>query len=153
MKTITRAVYDFMDRRLGLYANPFEVEIILDERDAISVSCQLPGERTHNPFFIELEFDSDTIEEFVSAFGITSVRHMATIRPLLLMELYHQGKAVIFSAINNPAYNYSLHFRKQHNIILVKGTDNVEETVHEPLETSKEYTAYTLQHYRLAGKS
>jgi len=153
MKAITRAVYNFMDRRLGLYANPFDVEIILNEVDAISVSCKFPGEPFYNPFYIELEFDSDTIDEFVSAFGITSVKHITTIQPELLMELYHQGKAVIFSAINNPDHAYALHFRKQQNKILVKGANNVEEVINDSLETSNEFIAYTLQHYRLAGKS
>jgi hypothetical protein len=153
MESINQAVYDFMDKRLGIYVNPFNVEIILDEEDAISVSCGWPGEPVHAPFFIELEFDSPTIEEFVTVFGITSIAHIGTITPALLMELYYQGKVVIFSAIDKPPVFYSLHFRKRQNKLSVKGSNNIEEEVKDTLETTREFMTYTLQHFHLAGKS
>jgi hypothetical protein len=153
MKAITQAVYDFMDKRLGIYVNPYNVEIILDEEDAISVSCNWPGQVVQEPFFIELEYDSSTIDEFVTAFGITSIRHIGAIKPALLMELYGKGQVVIFSAINNPPFLYSLHFRKQHNKITVKESNNKVSAVNELLETPKDFITYTLQHFQLAGKS
>jgi hypothetical protein len=153
MDQINQAVYDFMDKRMGIYVNRYKVEIILDEEDNISVSCHWPDEHMHKAFFIELEFDSDTIAEFTTVFGITSVQHMCAIQPALLMELYQQGKVVIFSAIDNPPGYYSLHFRKQHNTIWVKGENNIEQEVKEPLETATQFLAYTQQHYQLAGKS
>ena len=155
MKAITQAVYDFMDKRLGIYVNPHHVEIILDEEDAISVSCNWPGEAVaaHDPFFIELEYDSSTIDEFITVFGITSLRHIGAIKPALLMELYRKGQVVIFSAINTPPFYYSLHFRKQHNTITATASNNTASAVHETLETPKDFIAYTLQHFQLAGKS
>jgi hypothetical protein len=153
MQAITQAIYEFLDKRSGIYLNPHNVEIILDEEDAISVSCNWPGEAVQGPFFIELEYDSATIDEFVTVFGITSLKHIGAIQPALLMELYRKGQVVIFSAINNPPFFYSLHFRKQHNTITAKASDKVELAVHELLETPKDYIAYTLQHFQLAGKS
>jgi hypothetical protein len=153
MKSINRAVFDFMDERLGIYVNPYNVEFILDEEDAISVSCHFPHEVTYKTFFIELEFDSNTIAEFTNAFGITSLKHLGTIDPDLLMTLYQQGKATIFSAIDTPPSYYTLHFRKQHNLTLVKGENNIELAVTTPLETPNQFLAYTLQQYQLTGKS
>ena len=153
MKATTRAVYDFLDKRQGIYVNPHHVEIILDEEDGISVSCSWPGEFVYEPFFIELEFDSPTIDEFITVFCITSVRHLGAIKPALLMELYRNGQVVIFSAINTPPFFYSLHFRKQHNTITAKESNNAESAVSEPLETPKDFISYTLQHFQLAGKS
>lgn len=154
MKDINQAVYDFMDKRLGIYVNPYRVEIILDEADAIGVSCHWPGEPAHEAtFFIELEFNSATIEEFNTVFGITKIRQLDGITPALLLELYLKGKAVIFSAIDTPPVFYSLHFRKRHNEVSVKGADNVESAVHELLETPKDFMTYTRQHYQLAGRS
>ena len=153
MKPINRAVFDFMDERMGIYVNPYNVEFILDEEDAISVSCHWPNEPVHKVFFIELEFDSDTIEEFVDAFGITSLRHMGTVNPDLLMQLYQQGKATIFSAIDTPPTYYTLHFQKRHDTTWARGENNIEQPVSVPLETPNQFLAYTLQHYQLAGKS
>jgi hypothetical protein len=154
MKAITRAVYDFLDKRLGFYTNPHDVEIILDEDDAISVSCNWPGAPVDEPFFIELEYDRSSIDEFIKVFGITTVKHIGAIKPEGLMELYKKGKVVIFSAINTPpASYYSLHFRKQHDTITAKASNNEVSAVHALLETPKDFFIYTLQHFQLAGKS
>jgi hypothetical protein len=153
MNTITQAVYDFLDKRLGFYTNPHDVEIILDEDDAISVSCNWPGAQAIDPFFIELEYDSRTIDEFVTVFGITTTNHISTITPALLMELYTKGEVVIFSAINNPPFFYALHFRKQHNTITAKNGNQAASAVTALLETPKDFMNYTLQHFQLAGKS
>ena len=153
MKTINQEVFDFMDKRLGIYVNPHNVEFLLDEKDAISVSCDWPGKHVIEAFFIELEFDSDTIDEFTTVFGITLLEHISAITPVLLMELYRQGKAVIFSAIDKPPLYYSLHFRKADNIIFAKGLNNIEQEVDLRLETPKEFIAYMLQHFQLTGKS
>lgn len=153
MKAITRAVYDFMDQRLGIYVNPHQVEILLDEEDAISVSCHWPGDPVQEPFFIELEYDSATIEEFVTVFGITTLRHIGAITPAILMELYRKGQVVIFSAISTPPFFYSLHFRKQHNTITATAANKVAYAVTGLLETPRDFMTYTLQHFQLAGKS
>lgn len=154
MKKINQAVYDFMDKRLGVYTNPHHVEISLDEENAIAVSCNWPNAPVQEAlFFIELQFDSETIEEFTTVFDITLVRHLDAITPALLLELYRQGKAVLFSAIDKPPNLYALHFRKQHNVLSVKGANNKEEEVHALLETPNEYKIYTQQHFQLAGKS
>lgn len=153
MTAINQAVFDFMDKRLGIYVNPYNVEFILDEEDAISVSCDWPEAPADEVFYIELEFDSDTIEEFTNAFGITLIRHIGTVTPDLLIELYLKGKANIFIAIDDPPIFYSLHFRKLHNKISVKRADDVEEAINEKLVTPKEFMAYTFQHFQLAGKS
>lgn len=154
MKDINQAVYEFMDKRLGIYVNPYKVEIILDEADAIGVSCNWPGEpQQEASSFIELEFDSATIEEFNTVFGITVISHLDTIKPALLLELYLKGKAVIFSAIDTPPVFYSLHFQKRHDVVSVKGADNVESAVYDLLETPKDFMTYTRQHYQLAGRS
>jgi hypothetical protein len=153
MNTNTQAVYDFLDKRLGFYINPHQVEIILDEEDAISVSCKWPGAVMIDPFYIELEYDSTTIDEFVAVFGITATNHIGTITPDQLMELYTKGEAVIFSAINNPPLIYALHFRKQQNTLTVKTANNAASAVTALLETPKDFMNYTLQHYQLAGKS
>jgi hypothetical protein len=153
MNTITQAVYDFLDKRLGFYINPHHVEIILDEEDAISVSCNWPGAPAIDPFFIELEYDSRTIDEFVKVFGITITNDIGTITPELLMELYRKGEVVIFSAINNPPFFYSLHFRKQHNKITATNANHAASAVTALLETPKDYMNYTLRHFQLAGKS
>lgn len=154
MKAINQVVYDFMDRRLGIYTNPYKVEILLDEENAIAVSCNWPDEPVHEAlFFIELQFDCATIEEFTTVFGITLVRHLDTITPAVLLELYRQGKAAIFSAIEKPPNFYCLHFRKQHNVVSVTGANNIEEVVHALLETPNEFKIYTQQHFQLAGKS
>lgn len=155
MKKINQAVYEFMDKRLlGVYTNPHHVEIILDEDNAISVSSNWPDAPVQEAlFFIELQFNSETIEEFTTAFGITLVRHLDAITPAVLLELYRQGKAVLFSAIDKPPNWYALHFRKKHNVLSVKGANNKEEEVHALLETPNEFKIYTQQHFRLAGKS
>ena len=140
MEAITRAVYDFLDKRLGVYMNPHQVEIILDEEDAISVSCNWPGDPVAEPFFIELEYDCPTIDEFVTVFGITSVRQIGAIKPEVLMELYRKGQVVIFSAINNPPFIYSLHFRKQDNTITATASNNEASAVHALLETPKDFS-------------
>jgi hypothetical protein len=150
---ITRAVYDFLDKRLGMYTNPHHVEIILDEKDAISVSSHWPGAPVEEPFFIELEYDSSTIEEFITAFGITKIRHIGAITPELLMELYRKGEVVIFSAIDTPPFVYTLHFRKQNNTITATTANNAASIVTALLETPKDFFIYTNQHYQLAGKS
>ncbi len=154
MKAINRAVYDFLDKRLGFYTNPHDVEIVLDEDDAISVSCNWPGAPVDKRFFIELEYNPSTIDEFITVFGITTVRHIGAITPEGLMELYRTGKVVIFSAIHtSPASFYSLHFRKQQNTITVKASNNQESAVNALLETPNDFFTYTLQHFYLAGKS
>ena len=153
MNTINQAVYDFLDRRLGFYTNKHHVEIILDEEDAISVSCNWPGAPVVEPFFIELEYDPSTIDQFVKIFGITTISHIGAITPEVLMELYRKGEVVIFSAINNPPFVYTLHFRKQNNTITAKAANKTASIVTALLETPKDFMNYTLQHYQLAGKS
>lgn len=153
MNTINQAVYDFLDKRLGMYTNPHDVEILLDEEDAISVSCRWPGAPVDEPFFIELEYDPSTISAFVKTFGITKIRHIGAITPDVLMELYRKGEVVIFSAIDTPPFVYTLHFRKQNNTITVKAANNASSVVTALLETPKDFFIYTHQHYQLAGKS
>ena len=153
MNTINQAVYDFLDKRLGFYTNPHHVEIILDEKDAVSVSCNWPGPPVDEPFFIELEYDPSTIDEFVKAFGITKIRHIGAITPNRLMELYLKGVVVIFSAINTPPFFYTLHFRKQNNTLTVKAANHAATLVTALLVTPKDFFIYTHQHYQLAGKS
>lgn len=153
MNTITQAVYDFLDKRLGFYTNPHQVEIILDEEDAISVSCNWPGAPVIEPFFIELEYDPSTIDQFVKVFGITKISHIGAITPAVLMELYRKGEVVIFSAVNTPPFVYTLHFRKQKNILTATTANKAASTVTALLETPKDFMNYTLQHYQLAGKS
>ena len=153
MQAITRAIYDFLDKGLGIYINPHQVEIILDEDDAIHVSCNWPGDPVQEPFFIELEYYSSTVEEFVRVFGITTVRQIGAIKPEVLMELYRKGKVVIFSAISTPPFFYSLYFRKQHNTLTATASNNIASAVTALLETPKDFMIYTRQHYQLAGKS
>ncbi len=153
MNTINQAVYDFLDKRLGMYTNSHHVEILLDEEDAISVSSHWPGAPVAEPFFIELEYDPSTIDAFVKAFGITKIRHIGAITPDVLMDLYRKGEVVIFSAINTPPFVYALHFRKQNNTITVKAANNASSVVTALLETPKDFFIYTNQHYQLAGKS
>ena len=154
MKAINQAVYDFMDERMGIYVNPYKVEIVLEEQDCIGASCDWPGESDDDYYYLELVFDSDTIDTFTTVFGIKLINQIDAIQPALLLELYRQGKTVIHSAIDHPPIYYLLQFRKQHNIISVTGSEEEKsEEVHEPLETPKEYMAYTLQHFQLTGKS
>src|SRR5882762_6190941 len=84
-----------------IYDNPNNVEIVTYYDDTISVGADWPGETSEGEIYLELFFESDTIEEFIRVFGIRTVDDIDHITPETLLNLYQQGKAAICCTIDN----------------------------------------------------
>jgi hypothetical protein len=140
-----------MEEHLGIYDNPNGVEFVMDPDGNMYTSSNWPGEQTAEEVVVRLSFDSETIDDFVTAFNLTSVQQLPTITPLDLMELYQQGKAEVFSAIDSGLIFYPLYFRKLKNKMVARDDYDREHEVEVSLETAEQFKTYTKIQYTLFG--
>ncbi len=138
-------VRDFIDEH-EIYNNLHDVEIVTHFDDSVGVVSNWPGELSEGDIYIELYFESNTIEEFIQAFGIQRIDDLKNITQEFLLNLYAAGKAIIWCSIDTLTY-YSLQFRKQNNKILATDDRQIEHVTTELLETPQQFMDYTQQHF------
>jgi AraC-like DNA-binding protein len=138
-------VSDFIDEH-EIYNNLHDVEIVTHFDDSVSVVSNWPGELSEGDIYIELFFESNTIAEFIQAFGIQRIDDLKNITQEFLLNLYKEGKAAIWCSIDTLTY-YSLQFRKQNNKIFATDDRHIEHVTTELLETPKQFMDYTQQRF------
>lgn len=141
-------ICDFMEEQMGIYYNPHGVEIVMMPDNFICIGAGWPGSENEDEVSIELGFETEIIEEFTEAFGITSARQMHLITPSALLHLYQRGKAVISCYIDRSNLYYVLYFRKQKNKIFAKDSAGAEHEVTASPETPQQFISYTKQYFR-----
>ena len=146
MKNTYEAVSEFIIDQ-EIYDNPNKVEIVTYYDETVSVASDWPGAITEGDIYLELFFESSTIDEFTRTFGIVSVDDIDHITQEFLLTLYKQGKAAICCNIDNLNTYYSLQFRKQNNNILATDEEEIEHITTGLLETPQQFMDYTLQHF------
>jgi len=151
MKNINDAIKVFM-KDLAVYDNPHDVEIVLNEDDSVIVAATWPGE-DHEGFNLEFCFESNTLTEFTQAFEIQSPEGLTQITPAIIINLYQQGKASVYCAVDNvigSSNYYPLYFRKKNNSMRATDGYGNEHQVLVLLETPEQFIEYTKERYLLS---
>ena len=148
MENINEAVRNFLDDQVRYYS-PQHAEFITFEDNTVFVSTNWPDLKYDENFYVNLFFESKTIEEFVDVFGIKSVNDLNNITSDSLLQLFHMGKADVCCAIDNHETSYELRFRKKNNKMMVTDEKGVVHEIPEILQTAQQFKDYIHQHWML----
>jgi hypothetical protein len=148
MKEVSYEIREFMERELGLYMNPNQVEVSMSPEGDIGVSARWNDESIDDDFALEFTYDVDNIDMFVDTFGINDVNELQTLKADALLEQFHLGKAEIYCAIDCEGLYYELFFHKSKDRIWVRDEDGTIHMVRKQLETPSQFIDYLREHGR-----
>lgn len=147
MKTVAQQLYDYIDQKKGC-------EVITLRGVTVSVE----DEDTLRAEFTFLETDNASLsvsyrsekKAFVDILGISKIKDIHEVTPVILMELYYEGLAeiVCFVAIE---YMYCMSFQKLGKVIIAENDRAVIHgvPVKKILETPDNFVSYAKQYYSL----
>jgi hypothetical protein len=147
MYKIEKEVQDFMENQLGIYVNPQDVEITTGLDFSVILAVDFEEEETED-ISVGLMYLCDTLQEFVTVFNIEALGQIKSIARKEIMDLYRQGKAYMYCAIDGYE-SYILYFLKQGGKMVAKTEDDEVHEVAELLETPQQLKEYTREHFRV----
>jgi hypothetical protein len=147
MYKIEKEVQDFMENQLGIYVNPQNVEITTGLDFSVILAVDFEEEETED-ISVGVMYLGDTLKEFVTAFNIEGLGQIKKIARQELMDLYRQGKAYMYCAIDGYE-SRTLYFLKQGGKMVAKTEDDEVHEVAELLETPQQLKEYTKEHFRM----
>lgn len=147
MYKIEKEVQDFMENQLGIYVNLQDVEITTGLDFSVILAVDFEEEETEE-ISVGVMYLCDTLQEFVTVFNIEALGQIKSIARKELMDLYRQGKAYMYCAIDGYE-SRTLYFLKQGGKMVAKTEDDEIHEVVELLETPQQLKEYTMKHFRV----
>src|SRR6185503_18573158 len=86
-------IRNFLEHYLGMYCNPHGVVMTIYRDDTISVASTFYRTVAGGMNTVGVAYDSESMNQFLETFAITSIHDLDEITALSLMALYQQGRA------------------------------------------------------------
>jgi len=138
-------IRNFLEHYLGMYCNPHGVVMTIYRDDTISVASTFYRTVAGGMNTVGVAYDSESMNQFLETFAITSIHDLDEITALSLMALYQQGRAEIYCCLDN--HDGLLCFRRQNECLYAKDDFDVEHAVPIALETAEAFVRYTKQYF------
>lgn len=141
MKPISKAIQEYMEDCLGIYDNPYGVEICFFE-DLICISANWPRVVLDDYHSLELAFECCTFDEFTNTLALSHISEFHALTPGRLLELYLDGKAEVRCFIDRIVASYELNFLKKGKILWARNHNDDKHIVPISLDTPTQFFEY-----------
>lgn len=134
----------FLFDNLGHYYNPLKVDFDLPPNRLLHVGAVWPEGTPEPECTMELYYDGITVQEFGLVTGVTTLAQLHFVAPQLLLDLYYQGLAHVWVAVEIEEFWYDLSFQLRNGKLWLYDDDkNVSRPVGRKLVTPTDFFVYT----------
>jgi hypothetical protein len=150
MKSVSKNIKDHLDKHHNIYINALGVQTLFHRNEYVCLVAPWPGiANDDGDYVIEICAQADSIDNLITIAGIYTFQQYLDFSPTHLLDLYHQGKAIVACVIDREGLFYEIDFIISDNHVWALDKNNEARMLSVPPETPEDFFCYLRECARL----